>query len=85
MSKKEFITREDLSKYDFVIINPLYLNKFEKDVIDISINTTSLGEMTNQMQKFYINQIERVTNKYFYSVNRAKKELKNITLMAFMT
>lgn len=83
LSKKEFIKREDLSKYDFVIINPLYLNKFEKDVIDISINTTSLGEMTNQMQKFYINQIERVTNKYFYSVNRAKKRVEKYNSYGF--
>ena len=41
--------------------------------------------MTDNMQEFYISNIERITNNYFYSVNRASiKELKNIILKVFM-
>ena len=28
--------------------------------------------MTNEVQDYYINQLERLTKKYFYSVNRQK-------------
>ena len=79
--EKKVISKEDLSEYDFAILPASFLNKFENEIVDISINTTSLGEMTDQMQNFYLNQIERVTEKYFYSVNRAKRESKSITLM----
>ena len=81
--EKKVITRSDLNKYDFVLINPSYLNKFEDNIVDISINTTSLGEMTNKMQKFYINKIEHITDKYFYSVNRAKKRVEKYNSNGF--
>jgi putative sugar O-methyltransferase len=81
--EKKTILKDDLNKYDFVLINPSYLNKFENNIVDISINTTSLGEMTNQMQKFYINQIERITSKYFYSVNRAKTRVEKYNSNGF--
>ena len=32
--------------------------------------------MHNDTQSFYINQIERVTNNYFYSVNRFRRDNK---------
>ena len=35
------------------------------------------------MQKFYINQIERITSKYFYSVNRAKKRVEKYNSNGF--
>ena len=54
-----------------------------KDTVDLSINTTSLGEMTDKMQKFYVNEIERVTEKYFYSVNRAKKRVEKYNSKGF--
>lgn len=81
--KKELITKNDLKKFDFVLINPAYLKNFERDTVDLSINTTSLGEMTDKMQKFYVNEIERVTEKYFYSVNRAKKRVEKYNSKGF--
>ncbi len=80
---KEVITKNDLKQFDFVLINPAYLKYFEKDTVDLSINTTSLGEMTDKMQKFYVNEIERVTEKYFYSVNRAKKRVEKYNSKGF--
>ena len=39
-------------------------------IVDCVINTVSLGEMSKISQDYYISQIERITKKYFYSVNR---------------
>ena len=39
--------------------------------------------MTDQMQNFYVNQIERLTKKYFYSVNRAKKRVEKYNSNGF--
>ena len=62
---------EELKNYDFVILNQLSLKKFEKNIIDVAINTVSLGEMKEKDQDYYIEQIQRLTKRYFYSVNRA--------------
>ena len=67
------IGTEELKNYDFVILNQASLKKFEKNIIDIAINTVSLGEMNEKDQDYYIEQIERVTKRYFYSVNRPKR------------
>ena len=70
MSKK--ISTQDLRSYDFVILPPPMFSLIENDIIDLSINTTSLGEMTEEMQKYYTYNIER-SSKFFYSVNRKSK------------
>ena len=59
------------------------IEKIENDCIDLSINTTSMGEMTNEMQNFYLSQIERITSSYFYSVNRAKQRLDKFNAQGF--
>ena len=46
----------------------LLLEKLKESSIDLTINTTSLGEMTDDMQNYYIENIERI-EKSFYSVN----------------
>ena len=42
--------------------------------MDCVINTASLGEMSKIDQDYYISQIERITKKYFYSVNRHRAD-----------
>ena len=73
---KEVIKKSEILNYDFVILTQEAIGKIESDIVDISINTTSLGEMTDSTQDFYLKNIERVTKNYFYSVNRPKKRLK---------
>lgn len=80
--KDNSITRENIRKYDFVIIPPSFFDKIENHSIDLSINTTSIGEMTQEMQKFYIQNIER-TSQFFYSVNRAKKRIEKYNSNGF--
>ena len=48
---------------------PSTLEKLKESSIDLTINTTSLGEMTDDMQNYYI---ENIDPKSFYSVNRAR-------------
>ena len=43
-------------------------------LVECFINTASLGEMSNKDQVFYIEQIERISKKYFYSVNRFRSD-----------
>ena len=66
---KEVIKKSEILNYDFVILTQEAIGKIESDIVDISINTTSLGEMTDSTQDFYLKNIERVTKNYFYSVN----------------
>ena len=42
-----------------------------------------MGEMTHEMQNFYLSQIERITSSYFYSVNRAKQRLDKFNAQGF--
>ena len=73
---KDSIGISDLEKYDFIILPQPFLNRFKSDVVDLFINTISLCEMTNETQNFYLENIERVTKEYFYSVNRANKRVE---------
>ena len=74
---KDFLNLEKIDdtqvmNYDFVILPQTCIEKINDKIIDLSINTTSLGEMSNEVQDYYISQLERITKKYLYSVNRAK-------------
>ena len=40
--------------------------------------------MDDKSQQFYVDNIERIEPKYFYSVNRAKKELISMMQEAFI-
>ena len=77
------INKDQLLKFDFVIIPQTMIEKIENNVIDLSINTTSMGEMTDEMQNFYLKEIERITSDYFYSVNRAKKRIDKFNAQGF--
>ena len=72
LSSVEKIDGKLISNYDFIILPQTFIEKIDDNVVDLLINTTSLGEMSNEVQDYYIQQIERITRKYFYSVNRAK-------------
>lgn len=77
------INEEDLKKFDFVILPQFFIEKFERNIFDITINTMSLGEITDEMQDFYLKNIERITKKYFYSVNRSKKRVEKYNSRGF--
>ena len=63
-----------INEYDFIILEQDDLKKLDNKMVDCVINTASLGEMSQFDQDYYISQIERITKKYFYSVNRHKSD-----------
>ena len=71
---KKIINKELINQYDFIILEQDDLKKLDDKTIDCVINTASLGEMSNLDQDYYIGQIERITKKYFYSVNRHRSD-----------
>jgi hypothetical protein len=68
------INKEMINQFDFIILEQDDLKKIDDEIIDCVINTASLGEMSKLDQDYYIAQIERLTKKYFYSVNRYDNE-----------
>ena len=80
---KNTIVANDLNNYDFVILPQNFMEKFDDDLFDLIINTTSLGEMTDEMQDYYIKNIERCSKNFFYSVNRAEKRTEKYNSRGF--
>lgn len=74
IENEKVINKELINQYDFMILEQNDLKKLEDKVVDCTINTASLGEMSKSDQNYYINQIERLTKKYFYSVNRHRSD-----------
>ena len=74
LNQVDKIDEKTIKNYDFLILNQKDVKKIEKNIVNCSINIASFGEMSNEMQNFYIKNIERVTKNYFYSVNRFRKD-----------
>ena len=77
------LNSEDLLKYDFVILPQNFMEKFNDEIFDLIVNTTSLGEMSDIMQDYYLQNLERCTKKYFYSVNRSQKRVEKYNSRGF--
>ena len=69
--------------YDIVILPQNMIKNLEDKSIDLVLNTSSLSEMKNETQDFYLSQIERITKKYFYSVNRHKYKMHKYNAQGF--
>ena len=71
------------SDYDFVILPQTAIGKIANESMDLVINTSSLSEMENETQNFYINEIERIAKSYFYSVNRHGFKMRKYNAQGF--
>lgn len=65
------LSKDNLLKYDIVLLPNFMLPYFKENSIDLIINTISLGEMGYDTICEYIEQIDRVGRKYFYHENIA--------------
>jgi len=88
--KKKILLNSDFSEkkqnfldYDFVILPQSQIKNLPNESVDLMINTSSLSEMDNKTQNFYVDQIERLTKKYFYSVNRHKHKMHKYNAQGF--
>lgn len=65
------IEDSQIQKYDIFVLPTWAIKLIPDRFMDLVINTTSLGEMSKEYGRYYIEQIERVCRGYFYSNNRA--------------
>ena len=56
------------------------MEKFDNEVFDLIINTTSLGEMTDEMQDYYLEILKESAKIIFIVSIDQKKERKSIIL-----
>lgn len=76
-SNKEIFTVQHFDKYDdiqekfehsdIIFLLPHQVNLLPKNLIDLIINISSFGEMTEKQIKEYFYQIERLKTNYFYT------------------
>tara|TARA_A100001035_G_C27783650_1_gene503126 strand:+ start:46 stop:1422 length:1377 start_codon:yes stop_codon:yes gene_type:complete len=67
----EILSQENKFKeFDFVLLPPSLLDKLAIYSVDLTINTTSLGEMSPNSQEYYAEIVNTRTREMFYSVNR---------------
>jgi putative sugar O-methyltransferase len=71
------IRAEDLKAFDVVMLPNWCIEKIENNIFDVFYNVESLSEMDMKIIKNYLGHIERVTKKYFYTVNRNIPILEN--------
>ncbi|MDA2932775.1 putative sugar O-methyltransferase [Acidobacteria bacterium AH-259-D05] len=66
----EKITKEEIQKYDLLMLPNWCIECLERDSIDLFINIGSLSEMDLPIIENYLNMIEKSCRGYFYTVNR---------------
>lgn len=64
-------------QYDIFVLPTWAIEFIPDNFIDLVVNTVSLGEMSKEYGSFYIQQIERISSRYFYSNNRAVSDSKD--------
>tara|TARA_B100000780_G_C21114147_1_gene450551 strand:- start:692 stop:1999 length:1308 start_codon:yes stop_codon:yes gene_type:complete len=65
--------KENLFKnkeFDILILPNWYIEFIPDNFTNLTINTTSLGEMSKQYSEYFLKNIERTTKDYFYSNNK---------------
>lgn len=68
-SSMETLSRDELSKYDILMLPHYMIEKLDNESVDLSINTISFSEMGYENISCYIKNITRTTTKYIYHEN----------------
>ena len=71
----EKVGEDALLNYDFIFLTPGQITLLEENLIDLFINTSSLGEMTMPQIEVYINLIQKVGKQgsFFFCHNSVEK------------
>ena len=71
----EKIGEDVLLNYDFIFLTPGQVTLLEENLIDLFINTASLGEMNMSQIEVYINLIQKVGKQgsFFFCANRVER------------
>ena len=67
---KNKISTEDLRAYDFVILPTWCIEKVDSNTFDAFYNADSLCAMAMETIQNYLDVIERLSKKYFFTINR---------------
>ena len=64
-----------LKNYDFIFLTPNQIHLLDDNLVDLSINTNSFGEMNLEQVNEYIDLIQRVSKNgsFFFNTNRVEK------------
>lgn len=71
------LNRENLSKYDIVLMPNYAIEYLEDNSIDLFLNAFSFSEMTSSILEKYISHLQRVTSGYFLHNNMDRKGIIN--------
>ncbi|WP_166371104.1 putative sugar O-methyltransferase [Psychromonas sp. SA13A] len=63
------LSPERIKSYDIVLLPNFMIEKFQSDSVDLFFNTISMGEMEINIVNNYIEQVGRISSKYFYHEN----------------
>ncbi|NRA66669.1 MAG: putative sugar O-methyltransferase [Pseudobacteriovorax sp.] len=66
----------DLSTADIFVLPTWCIELLETNSIDLVVNSTSLGEMSTEYGIFYLENIERICKRYFFSNNRGTSSIE---------
>jgi len=68
---------EVFREYDFVVLPSWCIEAVPEKSVKLVINTTSLGEMSREYGRFYLENIDRILQNggFFYSVNRLSSDV----------
>ena len=62
----------DWKEFDIWVLPTWAIAFIPDESIDLVTNTTSLGEMSKEFGTFYLENVERITSRYFYSHNKVE-------------
>jgi putative sugar O-methyltransferase len=65
----------DLGKYDIIMISPDQISQIPDDTVDLTVNISSMQEMTKETIESYFDMMDRIIkpNGYFFTSNRVEK------------
>jgi len=67
-------SEEDLAKvddHDIIYVPTMFMEKIPNQSFDVFVNTASLGEMTNEVIRYWMNYLQNVADiKFLYTLNR---------------
>ena len=71
----KIIDKISLKNYNFIFLTPDQIHLLDDNLVDLSINTNSFGEMNLEQVNNYIDFIQRVSKNgsFFFNTNRVEK------------
>ena len=70
LNKNFTINQKSFEDTDIFILPTWSISKLSDNLIDLVVNTASLGELSKEYGEYYLRNINRIAKRYFYSHNR---------------